>query len=120
MKKSFVLFMVLCSFSVNAKFIHPMEFTGSEAQKNEVVSYIKARVNKDYCGTVDMCQEVMLRMMETENLEAFKRLTQAKDRKVLDRVIQDYCKTIDMCAYQMIEMMYNENLKAKSQELTWE
>ncbi len=119
MKKIFTLFIVLCSFSVSAKFIHPIDFTGSEEQKNEVISYIKARVNKDYCRTVDMCQEMMLRMMETENLEAFKRLTQAQDRKILDGVIQDYCKTVDMCTYQMLDMMYNENVKAKSQELKW-
>ncbi|MGF1761571.1 hypothetical protein L4D76_27440 [Photobacterium sagamiensis] len=119
MRKIFISLIVLCSFSVNAKFIHPKEFDGSEVQKKEVISYIKARVKKDYCGTVDMCQEMMLRMMETENLEAFKRLTLAKDRKVLDRAIHDYCGTVDMCTYQMIEMMYNENVKAQSQELSW-
>jgi hypothetical protein len=119
MIKLLIFLMVTFSFSANAKFIHPKEFDGSEAQKREVVSYIKNRVKQDYCETLDMCQEVMLRMMETENLKAFKNLIKAKNRKVLDRAIHDYCGSVDMCTYQMIEMMYNENIKAQDQELSW-
>jgi hypothetical protein len=107
------------SFGAQAGFIHPLEFNGSEAQKNEVITYIQNRVKKDYCQTIDMCQEIMLRMMEQENLEAFKRLTQVQDRSILDRAIHDYCSTVDMCTYQMVEMMYNENLKASQQQLSW-
>ncbi|EEX92130.1 hypothetical protein VIA_002774 [Vibrio orientalis CIP 102891 = ATCC 33934] len=57
--------------------------------------------------------------MENENLDAFKRLTQAKSRDILDRAIHDYCGTVDMCTYQMIEMMYKENVKASQQQLSW-
>ena len=119
MKKIVILILSVISFSANAKFIHPLDFDGSEAQKNEVISYIQARVKQDYCQTVDMCQEMMLRMMEKENLEAFKRLTQTTNRKIMDRTIQDYCGSVDMCTYQMIEMMYKENVKAAGQELAW-
>jgi hypothetical protein len=119
MIKLLIFLMVTLSFSLNAKFIHPQKFDGSEAQKVEVISYIENRVKQDYCGTIDMCQEVMLRMMETENLEAFKRLTKAKNKILLDRAIQDYCGPADMCTYQIIEMMYNENLKAHNKELSW-
>ena len=42
------LFPAVCS----AKFINPMEFDGSEAQKSEVIEYIKDRVYKDYCEDV--------------------------------------------------------------------
>ena len=101
------------------KFIHPLDFDGSDAQKNEVISYIQERVKADYCKTIDMCQETTLRMMENKNLEAFKSLTQATDRKILDRAIHDYCDTIDMCSYQMVEMMYNQNLKKSKEKLTW-
>lgn len=39
-----------------AKFIHPLDFDGSEAQKAEVIKYIKDRVHKDYCeGQLNMC-----------------------------------------------------------------
>jgi hypothetical protein len=61
----------------------------------------------------------MLRMMESENLDAFKRLASAQNDRILGRAIHDYCNTVDMCSYQMIEMMYNENTKAELQELKW-
>lgn len=104
-----------------AKFIHPLDFDGSEAQKAEVIKYIKDRVHKDYCeGQLNMCQESTLRMMEQENLRAFKEATQAKDRKIMDNVIETYCKgALDMCTYSNIQMMYNENEKASKQDLKW-
>ncbi|WP_260261687.1 hypothetical protein [Vibrio intestinalis] len=119
MKKLLMVSILCMSFGANAGFIHPLEFDGTEVQKNAVITYIQDRVKKDYCQTVDMCQETMLRMMEKENLEAFKRLSQVKDRSILDRAIHDYCGTVDMCTYQMIEMMYKENLKASKQQLSW-
>ena len=67
-----------------------------------------------------MCQPTTLRMMEQQNLSAFKKLTKAQDRKVLDRVIKDYCDGgLDMCNYTTIEMMYQQNLKASGEQLTW-
>jgi molecular chaperone GrpE (heat shock protein) len=120
MKNHYILVsLLLCSSLVHADFIHPLEFDGSDEQKEQVIEYIKQRVKNDYCEKVDMCQDVMLRMMEKENLEAFKRLTQATEREILDRAIKDYCGTVDMCSYQMIDMMYKENLKASKKELTW-
>lgn len=101
------------------KFIHPLDFNGSDIQKNQVISYIQDKVKEDYCKKIDMCQETMLRMMEKENLEAFKSLTQATDRKILDRAIHDYCGTLNMCSYKMIEIMYNENLKKSKEKLSW-
>jgi hypothetical protein len=78
-------------------------------------------VKKDYCqGGLDMCQDVTLRMMEQANLEAFKQATQAKNRKIMDRVIKDYCNSVvDMCSYSNIWMMYQENLKASQSSLQW-
>jgi len=108
------------SHTSEAKFIHPLDFDGSDIQKKEVIAYIQNRAKKDYCKTLDMCQETILRMMEKENLEAFKRLTRATDRKILDRAVHDYCGAIDMCTYQMVEMMYNENLKKSTEELSWQ
>ena len=110
---------LLFSSFANAGFIHPLKFDGSKAQKQEVIEYITSRVKHDYCGTVDMCQEIMLRMMEKENLDAFKRLTKATNKPILDRAIHDYCGTVNMCTYQMIEMMYNQNLEAAQEKLDW-
>lgn len=104
-----------------AGFIHPMDFDGSEAQKQEVIEYIKAKVRKDYCDSgIDMCQNSTLRMMESENLSAFKQATKVTNREVMDRVIKDYCESgIDMCNYQNLLMMYNENEKAGKEQLSW-
>ena len=112
---------LLCSFAANAGFIHPLDFDGSEAQKQEVINFIQTKVKADYCdGQLDMCQPTTLRMMEQQNLTAFKKLTQANDRKVMDRVIEDYCDGgVDMCTYTTIEMMYQQNVKANNQKLTW-
>ncbi|MCQ1060844.1 hypothetical protein LRP52_41420 [Photobacterium sp. ZSDE20] len=119
MKKLLISVTVLLSFSAQADFLHPLQFDGSEMHQNRVVTYIQERVRKDYCDTIDLCQEVMLRMMEQENLGAFKRLTNATHTDILDRAIADYCGAIDMCTYQMIEIMYNENVSASQQQLTW-
>lgn len=114
-----VLLLSLSALPVNAEFINPSKFDGSEAQKKEVISYIQERVRIDYCEKNDMCQEVIIKMMERENLNSFKKLTKAKDVDVLNRAIYDYCDTVDMCSYQIIEMMYNQNLKAKNEKISW-
>lgn len=121
MKNLLSLFCVLFSFDAMAGFVHPMDFNGSEAQKNEVIGYIKDRVKHEYCNSqLDMCQETTLRMMERQNLEAFKVGTKATNRTVMDRVIKDYCNsTLDMCSYVTIIMMYKKNVEASGQSLSW-
>lgn len=121
MKKYIGIAALIFSFTVQAGFVHPMDFDGSEAQKQEVVSFIQEKVKADLCdGQLDMCQPTTLRMMEQQNLKAFKRLTKAENREVMDRVIQDYCESdLDMCTYDTIQMMYQQNLKASGQTLTW-
>ena len=121
MKLLFGAAILLVSATANAGFIHPLDFDGSESQKQEVISYIQARVKADYCdGQLDMCQPTTLRIMEKQNLTAFKKLTKVSDRKILDRVIKDYCQgALDMCTYTTLEIMYKQNVKATKQELSW-
>ncbi|AGN34147.1 hypothetical protein VPPG_00022 [Vibrio phage VD1] len=120
MKKLVGITLALFSFSAAADFVHPMDFDGSDAQKAEVIQFIKDTVRHDYCEKIDMCNDSTLRMMEQENLNAFKKATKATDRKIMDRVIQDYCNgMVDMCSYANIMMMYEENAKASKQELSW-
>jgi len=84
---------LLTSSAAFADFIHPMDFDGSEAQKTRVIEIVKARVRHDYCDKgLDMCQPTTLRMMEDENLQAFKKAPKATNRPVMDRVIKDYCR----------------------------
>lgn len=121
MKKILGLALFTAAFNLHAAFIHPMDFDGSEAQKKEVIEYIQAKVKKDYCdGSIDMCQPTTLRMMEKQNLNAFKQMTQAKNRPVMDKVIADYCHgAIDMCNYSNLDMMYKQNVKASGEKLSW-
>ena len=123
MRKYFVMTaLAAVLFSVDASaadFIHPMDFDGSEAQKKKVIQIIKARVRKDYCGDLDMCQPTTLRMMEKANLDAFKKAAKAENRQIMDRVISDYCGDLDMCSYSTIQMMYEANLEASRKELEW-
>lgn len=122
MRKFIVLMTFLAApVAANAQFINPMKFDGSEAQKQEVIKYIKARVKKTYCdGPVNMCQETTLRMMEKQNLDAFKAATKATNKKIMDKVIETYCNgAIDMCDYATINMMYTQDLKASKQDLQW-
>ncbi|MFW7525385.1 hypothetical protein ACODM8_14800 [Vibrio ostreicida] len=120
MKTMFVLGALL-SANAFADFIHPMDFKGSESEKKEVLNYIKERVKHDYCDSgLDMCQETTLRMMEQQNLNAFKTASKATDRKIMDKVISDYCQSgVDMCSYDTISIMYSENYKASKQETQW-
>ncbi|MDP2548873.1 hypothetical protein [Oceanobacter sp. 4_MG-2023] len=119
--KSMVFFALMSAPLANAGFIHPMDFDGSEGQKAEVIQFIKSQVKKEYCsGAINMCQAMTLRMMEQQNLNAFKQATVATNRKIMDRVIQDYCHgPINMCNYQTIMMMYQQNLDASKQQLNW-
>lgn len=123
MKKLLLVFslMIFSASASAARFIHPMDFTGSEAQKREVINYIEQRVRATYCdGQLDMCQPTTLRMMEKENLRVFKKLTGAKDRGVMNEVIRTYCDgMLDMCDYTTLWMMYQENVKASNDQLTW-
>lgn len=103
-----------------AKFpVRPMVFDGSESQKAKVVEFITKNVYDQYCTRVDMCQESTLRRLERKELEAFKALTHAENRKILDQVISDYCDKIDMCTFTTIKRMYDKNLSASQQKLTW-
>lgn len=120
MLKKIMFVTLLFSASIQAKFIHPMDFDGSEAQKQQVISYIKTNVQKDYCDNLGMCQPSTLRMMETENLNAFKLATKATNRKIMNQVIRDYCTSgLNLCSYINIQMMYEENVNADNQELSW-
>lgn len=112
MKKLFItLFFLLISTQINAAdFIHPMDFKPT-TQEDKVVKNIKDEVNRDYCIKLNMCDPMMVSMMEKENLKAFKELTKATNRSMLDRVIRDYCVKADMCNYTAILMTYQQNLK---------
>ena len=116
-----ILMLSACVAVDAAEFVHPMDFDGSTAQKDKVIEYIRTETRQRYCtGELAMCKPATLRLMERSNLQAFKRLTQAKDRKLLDKLITDYCNgRRHMCTYNTLKLMYANNIKAKHEKLTW-
>jgi hypothetical protein len=97
--------------------IHPLDFKGSEVEKERVIKFIEENVKETYTA-LGMGDATTLRMMEKEELKCFKELTSVQNRELLDQVISTYC-SIGMCNYSTILMMYNEELKASSESLSW-
>lgn len=120
---SLILAMVITgsAFALGSQNIfNPMEFTGTEAQKTEVIAGIQRNVYNTYCVEGDMCSESTLRMMEKAELTAFKYLTQIESNMDLyNGVVQTYCVDIDMCDYSTIAMMYDSEVKASKETLTF-
>lgn len=105
----------------NQNIFNPIEFTGTEEQKVEVIASIERGVYQTYCIEGDMCADSTLRMMENSELKAFKYLTQidVATMDLYNGVVQTYCVDIDMCSYSTIKMMYDSEVKASKQTLTF-
>jgi len=69
-----LIFSVLTSNSFASGFIHPLDFSGTEPDKSAVISYIQSNVKATY-SKIGMGDPSTLRMMENEELKAFKQLT---------------------------------------------
>lgn len=120
MKKIVIILWIILFMSevvIASDFLHPMDFKGSETEKQQVIEYIKKTVKKKYTS-IGMGDPSTLRMMEREELNSFKKLTIAKNRKLLDAVIKQFCK-IGMCDYSTISMMYDDQLESFNKKLTW-
>ena len=112
------LLLPMTAMAMPKGFVDPTTFKGSEAEKQSAINYIKARTQKDM-KTIGVDSPATLRMMEQSNLDAFKQLTEATDKKLLKKVIKTYCGQIDMCTYQNLKMMYDRDLEASKQDLNW-
>lgn len=118
--KKIILSLGILLFASNLfaqSFINPIGFITNEVNKQKVVAFIKKQVKDDY-SAIGMDDPSTLRMMEQENLKAFKKLTKASNTSLLKDVIKTYCE-IGMCNYSTILMMYNEQNKASNETLKW-
>ncbi len=97
--------------------IHPLDFKGTEEEKQRVIAYIEQNVKETYTA-IGMGDPSTLRMMENQELNSFKSLMKIEKRSLLDNVIEKYC-SIGMCNYSTFLMMYNEQKKASEQKLEW-
>jgi hypothetical protein len=116
--KKILIFIFVSFVSLNASdFIHPLDFKGTQAEKQKVMNFIVKQV-KDTYTKIGMGDPSTLRMMEGQELASFKELTKVKNRQLLDSVITQYCN-IGMCDYSTIKMMYNEQNQASKKKLSW-
>ncbi len=110
-------FLVLTSTLFAQSFVSPIGFVSNETNKQKVIEFIKKQVKDDY-SKIGMDDPSTLRMMENENLNAFKKLTTKSNTTLLRNVIKTYCD-IGMCNYTTILMMYEEQNKASKETLKW-
>ena len=111
------LFLLIATPVFAADFVHPLDFKGTNDEKQKVVAYIKENVKETY-SKIGMDNPSTLRMMEQKELDSFKQLTKAENRKLLDKVITTYCN-IGMCNYNTFLMMYNKELSESKKSLKW-
>ena len=126
MKILLIFFVLFCSSNIFGKdIIDPLSFSGSQSEKNAVISFIERDVKKTYCENElleSMCTNSILRMMEEEELQSFKKLIYAKNKNILNKVINTYCNNSlleSMCTYTIILMMYEEEVTAAGKKLDW-
>lgn len=126
MKILLTFFVLFYSSNIFGKdIIDPLSFSGSQSEKNAVISFIERDVKKTYCENElleSMCTNSILRMMEEEELQSFKKLIYAKNKNILNEVINSYCNNSlleSMCTYTIILMMYEEEVTAAGKKLDW-
>lgn len=118
--KKYILLVISLLFVTNLfaqSFVSPINFVENEINKQMVISFIKKQVKDDYTA-IGMSDPSTLRMMEAENLKAFKELIKVTNTALLKQVIKTYCD-IGMCNYSTILMMYKEQYKASKKTLEW-
>ena len=120
MKIILFVFLAFLAEQSLAGFVHPMDFDGSKQHQLDVVAGIRKQVALTYCDTADTCQPTLLRMMERAELDAFKSLTKAGNRKLMDQMIRNYCDGhLGSCSYSIVWIMYKANLRASKQSLSF-
>jgi len=119
----FMFFLNEVSYAKNL--LHPLSFRGSEQEKKDIIAFIEKNVHEIYCDNKllqSMCTNSILRMMEEEELNSFKKLTMAKEENILNSVINTYCTNSaleDMCMYSNILLIYEDEVQASGKKLTW-
>jgi hypothetical protein len=116
----FILFTAALISSALAQaqsFVTPIGFVDNDENRKSVIEFIKKQVSDDYTK-IGMGDPSTLRMMEEENLKAFKELIKATNVSLLQKVIKTYCD-IGMCNYTTILMMYKQEDKASKKSLEW-
>ena len=117
MKKLLLILLCLPIIGFGQTFISPINYSNTETNQKRVIAYIQKDVKSTY-SAIGMGDPSTLRMMEKENLSAFKELIKVTNVSLLKNVIKTYCE-IGMCNYSTILMMYKEQNKANNETLEW-
>jgi hypothetical protein len=115
--KRIFIFLLVSSLAFGANFVNPSSFKGTQKEKEAVVAWIKQNIKEEY-SAVGMDDPMTLRMMENEDLNAFKALTQVTDKDLLKNVMKQY-RAAGMDTYNVLLMMYKEQKKASNSSLNW-
>lgn len=83
-----VSFAVLASNAMGRPegFVHPSNFGDTPSERESAIAFIKSNVQKTY-SEIGLDDPMTLRMMENEELRAFKALRTVADKTLLDEVI---------------------------------
>lgn len=98
-------------------FVDPNSYQDTPENRKRVIDYIKLEVKETY-SSIGLGDPVTLRMMEKENLDAFKVLIKVKNKELLKSVIKKY-SNIGVYNYSSYLMMYNAQIDALNTELSW-
>lgn len=101
-----------------SEFVHPLDFRDTPEQRRVVLQYIVSSV-EEQCMKLGIEDLATRRAVEEGELEAFKTLTQATSRQILDRVIAE-CHRLDIYDYATILAVYEGELEASRKSLEWE
>ena len=113
-----LLFFLFPSVSFGDSLISPIGFQDTDENRKKVLSFIVKNV-KDELSAIGMDDPTNLRIFEKQELHAFKRLTKAKDTKLLRKVIIESCSIFGMCNYDTILTLYMQDMKAANSKLKW-
>ena len=80
------LFLLIAAPVFAADFVHPLDFKGTEDEKQKVIAYIKENVKETY-SRIGMDSPSTLRMMEQEELDSFKQLMKAENSTFLNSAV---------------------------------
>lgn len=98
-------------------FINPMNFNGTDKEKDEVIEFIKVSTKKSL-ELIGMDSDTLKREMEQQQLNSFKELTKATDKEVMEKCIKNL-EMIGTLDYTLLKGTYDQEISAKNKELKW-
>jgi hypothetical protein len=98
-------FLLVTFFMYASEFVHPLDYKGTDAEKEKLHSYIEENI-KDELKQIGLNDSDTLNMEKKEEIRSFNKLRNINDRGLLDKLIKQYSK-VDMCDYSALLSMYN-------------